>query len=136
MADYFTHFSCLFDLGTPQNAARALDLYNDAHVDDDDNRLCDGFVASRPVANSAQLWIRDESGGDPERVVAFVLLCANAFELKGLWGFEYANTCSRHLLDGFGGGAVVIDLAARQLLSRTNTSVWLATALEGGARHA
>ena len=28
MADYFTHFSCLLDVGTPQNAARALDLYN------------------------------------------------------------------------------------------------------------
>jgi len=28
MADYFTHFSCLLDVGTPQNAAHALDLYN------------------------------------------------------------------------------------------------------------
>ena len=28
MANYFTHFSCLLDVGTPQNAARALDLYN------------------------------------------------------------------------------------------------------------
>jgi hypothetical protein len=28
MADYFTHFSCLLDVGTPENAARALDLYN------------------------------------------------------------------------------------------------------------
>ena len=28
MADYFTHFSCVLDVGTPENAARALDLYN------------------------------------------------------------------------------------------------------------
>ena len=28
MADYFTHFSCLLDVGTPENAARALELYN------------------------------------------------------------------------------------------------------------
>ena len=27
MADYFTHFSCLLDVGTPENAARALELY-------------------------------------------------------------------------------------------------------------
>ena len=27
MADFFTHFSCLLDAGTPDNAARALDLY-------------------------------------------------------------------------------------------------------------
>ena len=26
MADYFTHFSCLLDVGTPDNAARAFDL--------------------------------------------------------------------------------------------------------------
>lgn len=28
MADYFTHFSCLLDVGTPDNAAAALALYN------------------------------------------------------------------------------------------------------------
>ena len=28
MADWFTHFSCLLDVGTPENAARALELYN------------------------------------------------------------------------------------------------------------
>lgn len=28
MADYFTHFSCLLDVGTSKYAARALDLYN------------------------------------------------------------------------------------------------------------
>ena len=27
MADYFTHFSCLFDVGTPDKAARALALF-------------------------------------------------------------------------------------------------------------
>lgn len=28
MADYFTHFSCLLDVRTPDNAAAALELYN------------------------------------------------------------------------------------------------------------
>lgn len=28
MADYFPHFSCLFDVGTPETAARALDLHH------------------------------------------------------------------------------------------------------------
>lgn len=27
MADFFTHFSCVLDVGTPGNAARALELY-------------------------------------------------------------------------------------------------------------
>ena len=28
MADYFTHFSCLLDVSTPDNAAAALALYS------------------------------------------------------------------------------------------------------------
>lgn len=28
MAEYFTQFSCVLDVGSPENAARALDLYN------------------------------------------------------------------------------------------------------------
>jgi hypothetical protein len=28
MTEYFTHFSCALDVGTPDNAAHALDLYN------------------------------------------------------------------------------------------------------------
>lgn len=32
MADYFTHFSCLLDVGTPENAARALNQIGRAHV--------------------------------------------------------------------------------------------------------
>ncbi len=27
MADFYTHFSCLLDVGSPDNTARALDLY-------------------------------------------------------------------------------------------------------------
>jgi hypothetical protein len=62
----------------------------------------------------SELWIHDDCSGDPERVIAFVLLCAEQFDLKGLWGFEYANTCSKPRLDAFGGGAHVIDLGARK----------------------
>src|SRR5690606_6879518 len=38
MADYYTHFSCLLDVGTPENAVRALELdrkstrLNSSHV--------------------------------------------------------------------------------------------------------
>ena len=46
MADYFTHFSCLFNLGTPENAARALDLYANRPEDEDGLRFSDGFNLS------------------------------------------------------------------------------------------
>ena len=59
---------------------------------------------------------RDEDAGDPECLIAFVLLCAEAFDLTGLWGFEYANSCSRPRLDAYGGGAHVVDLGARKAI--------------------
>ena len=58
MAVYFTNFSCLLDVGTPQNVARALDLY--ANASDDDGTLSDGFLLSSNEEGGAELWIRDE----------------------------------------------------------------------------
>ena len=48
----------------------------------------------------------DDVTGDPERLIQFVKRCAAEFGLTGRWGFQYANTCSRPRLDGFGGGAM------------------------------
>jgi hypothetical protein len=132
MADYFTHFSCLLDVGTPENAARALDLYASTPEDEDDLRPSDGFDLSIQSESGSVLWIRDDCSGDPERVIEFVLICAEQFDLKGLWGFEYANTCSKPRLDAFGGGAHVIDLGARKSVGWTSTNEWLAAALDGG----
>ena len=97
MADYFTHFSCLLDVGTPENAARALDLYN-ALTDDNaaEDPPSDGFLLSiQPEHGGTQLWVRDDVTGDPEHVIQFVKRCAKAFGLTGLWGFQYANSCSK-----------------------------------------
>ncbi len=131
MADYFTHFSCLLDMRTPENAARALELYNDLPGDEDGFRLSDGFLLSRETEGSTELWIYDDGSGDPERVIAFVLLCAETFDLQGLWGFEYHNTCSKPRLDAFGGGAHVIDLGSRKSIGWVSTNEWLAIALGG-----
>ncbi len=129
MADYFTHFSCALDVVTPDNAARALELYNDTPADDDGFSLSDGFLLSLNGESGSQLWIYDDAGGDPERVIQFVLLCAEQFDLQGLWGFEYADTCSRPRLDAFGGGAHVIDLGARKSIGCVNTNEWLTLVL-------
>ncbi len=132
MADYFTHFSCLFDVGAPENVVRALDIYGAATTPIDDLPLSRGFFLSSSQESPSNLWIHDEGSGDPECVIKFVLLCAEEFDLKGLWGFEYANTCSKPRLDAFGGGAHVIDLGARKSISWISTNEWLCRALEGG----
>lgn len=134
MADYFTHFSCLLDVGTPENAARALALYNALSEEGaSEEPPSDGFLLSiQPEHGGTALWIRDDVTGDPERVIQFVLRCAEQFQLTGRWGFQYANTCSKPRLDGFGGGAHVLDLAARETIAWTYTDGWLASVLDGG----
>ena len=136
MADYFTHFSCLLDVGTPENAARALDLYNRLSEDGaSEEPPSEGFLLSiQPEHGGSQLWMRDDVTGDPERLIQFVKRCAEEFNLTGRWGFQYANTCSRPRLDGFGGGAHVLDLATGETVDWIYTDGWLAETLsdEGG----
>jgi hypothetical protein len=134
MADYFTHFSCLLDVGTPQNAARALNLYNAlSEAGAAEEPPSEGFLVSiQPEHGGSQLWLRDDVSGDPERLIQFVKLCAAEFGLKGRWGFQYANTCSRPRLNAFGGGAHILDLGTGETVGSIDTDGWLATALDGG----
>jgi hypothetical protein len=131
MADYFTHFSCLLDVGTHENAARALDLYNALSQEGaSEDPPSDGFLLSiQPEHGGTNLWMRDDITGDPERLIQFVKRCASAFSLTGRWGFQYANTCSKPRLDGFSGGAHVLDLATGKTVDWIYTDGWLAETL-------
>ena len=134
MADYFTRFSCLLDVGSAENAARALDLFVQLR-DEDDEREDPSFrsfdLSLQDVPGSSILWIHHDDAGDVENVIAFVIRLAEDLGLSGLWGSEYSLSCSRPRLDGFGGGAHVIDLSARKSIGWTSTSEWLAVALTG-----
>lgn len=133
MAEYFTRFSCLLDVGTPQNAARALELYNTLSKQGaSEEPPSGGFLLSiEPEYGGTQLWMRDDGTGDPERLIQFVKRCATEFGLTGRWGFQYADTCSRPRLDGFGGGAHVIDLTTGDTVAWIYTDGWLAEVLDG-----
>ncbi|GBQ88423.1 hypothetical protein [Asaia krungthepensis] len=136
MADYFTHFSCLLDVGTSENAIRALDLYNALSQEGaSEEPPSEGFLLSiQPEHGGTNLWMRDDVSGDPQRVIDFVIRCAAAFHLTGRWGFQYANTCSKPRLDGFGGGGHVLDLATGETVDWIYTDGWLDQTLsdEGG----
>lgn len=134
MADYFTHFSCLIDVGTADKAARALALFHElseAEQDADDPEFAGLMLSRQDAPEGSTLWIHDDDHGDVEAVIRFVLLLADELDLTGLWGFDYALTCSRPRLDAFGGGAHVIDLGARKSIGWTSTQEWLAAALNG-----
>ena len=134
MADYFTHFSCLLDVGTPDNAARALDLYNKLSEEGaSEEPPSEGFLLSiQPEHGGTQLWMHDDVTGDPERLIQFVKICAVEFSLTGRWGFQYATTASKPRVNAFGGGAHVLDLTTGDTVAWTYTDGWLAQVLDGG----
>ena len=134
MTEFYTHFASLLDLGTPDNAARALDIYNALAAENaDEDPPSDFFALSiQPEHGGTHLWMHDDGNGDPEALIQFVKLCAAAFGLTGRWGFQYATTCSRPRTDGYGGGAHVLDLATGATVGWTYTDSWLANVLDGG----
>ncbi|SDH00745.1 hypothetical protein [Pelagibacterium luteolum] len=134
MADYFIRFSSLLDVGTPDNAARALELYNHlSKAGASEEPPSDGFLLSiQPEHGGTQLWMRDDGTGDPERLIQFVRICAATFSLTGRWGFQFANTSDRQRVGAFGGGAHVLDLATGATVAWTYTDGWLARILDGG----
>ena len=134
MADYFTHFSCLIDVGTPDKAARALALFQElraADQDADDPEVAGFDLVRQDAPEGSTLWLHDDEHGDVEAVIRFVLRLADELDLAGLWGLQYALTCSRLRFDAFGGGAHVIDLGARKSIGWTSSQEWLAAALSG-----
>jgi len=138
MADYYTHFSCLLDVGTPANAVRALDLYTQLSVDGvSEDPPSDGFALSiEPEHGGTRLWMRDDVTGDQESLITFVRICAKEFGLTGRWGFQFANSCSRPRIDAFGGGAHLMDLATGETVGWIDTHGWLADTIaddDGGA---
>ena len=134
MADYFTHFSCLLDVGTSDKAARALALFQslrEADQDADDPEIAGFDIVRQDAPDGCSLWIHNDDHGDVEAVIRFVMRLAEDLDLTGVWGFQYALTCSRPRLDAFGGGAHVIDLGARKSIGWMSTQEWLAGALNG-----
>ena len=134
MADYFTQFSCVLDLGTPDKAVGALDLFLRVREEDEasDDPEFSGFALSLLNGpGSSELWFHDDGQGDVEGVIRFVLRLAEDIDLTGLWGFDYALTCSRPRPEAFGGGAHVIDLGARKSIGWISTHEWLTAELNG-----
>lgn len=56
----------------------------------------------------------------------FVLRCAEAFDVQGSWGFSWGLTCTKPRTDGFGGGALVLDLGRRERIAWIDCADWLA----------
>ena len=131
MADYFTQFSCVLDVGSAEHAAAAEGI-RDQLADELDARdgVSLGFdMEPDPDLGAGALWISSDGYGDPEHVTTFALRCAEAFNLTGRWGFTWAFTCSKRRLNSFGGGALRLDLGARRTIDWVDCAQWLAIGL-------
>lgn len=127
MADYFTRFSCIFDVEFAENAASADEIRGELAAELDRHEgVALGFTMQ--VANEhgpGAVWPRSDEYGEPEHLIRFVLRCAEVFNLTGRWGFTLSLSCSKPRLDAFGGGAHALDLGKRQTLEDIDCSAWL-----------
>lgn len=126
MSNYYTLFSTLFPVGAAGNVAPALALYEQFADELEEQGETIGFLADAGNPHDgAHLWLQSDESGDVEHVIAFALRVAEALDLQGVWGFRWALVCSRPTLDGFGGGAQVIDLSARCTVSWVDVDDWM-----------
>ena len=126
MANYYTLLSTLFPVGSAENVAPALELYRRFRDELEEADEWIGFAAQADdPPGSADLWLHSDEDADIEHVIAFALRAAEALDLKGLWGFRWALSCSKPRLDGYGGGAQLLDLGGRRSLGWVDTAEWL-----------
>ena len=120
----------------PRTPPRSLDLYNHLfEAGASEEPPSEGFLLSiQPEHGGTQLWMRDEVTGDPERLIQFVKALRRRVQPDRLLGFSICHTCSEPRLDGFGGGADVLDLATGETVDWLYTDGWLDQTLsdEGG----
>ena len=126
MADYFTQFSVMFPVGSSTNVEPALALFRELEEQlDRDEGTSIGFTAESVDEDPTALWLYSDGHGEPEHVITFAMQCGEAFGLTGRWGFCWALSCSRTRLDGFGGGAHVLDLATGDTIEWLDCEHWL-----------
>ena len=90
MTDHRTRFSCLLDVATPANAARAFDIYSTLMAENarEDPSAEPFHLSLTPEHGATRLWLRDPGSADQKLAITFVTRCAEAFGLTGRWGLQ------------------------------------------------
>lgn len=136
MADHVTLFATELDLRSRENLVRARQIYQGVPEDAESKVLFrTGFELGMDAnAETTCLRIFAAQAGDVQALLHFVRRCAKEFGLSGPWGFEWAHSSSTPIQHGFGGGALVLDLASGDTLAWTDTHGWLVGQLAQAGR--
>ena len=121
MADYCTHFSCPLDVGTPDNAARTLDLTISFP-----KKSGGATFRSLPALDPARARRHSYRIATTTPAIGVLIqfietLRRHVQSHTGRWGFNTPFTTRGVRLDGFGGGAHVLDLATGETVDFGST---------------
>lgn len=105
MANNYTTASFLMPVGTPDNAEKAMEIFDNFEGEE----YGPGFECSIDDNDQTCLWIRSDEFIDVDSFANYAIEVGRALKLKGKFGFSWAETCSKLRLDEFGGGACIID---------------------------
>ncbi len=98
----------LFGEEAPQEGDKGYDEFTELigvyELEDEEDTL--GFDWS--FESDGALWIYAELSGNPDHVAAFVQLFLKKFRPKEAFALSWSTTCTRPLLDSFGGGAIFV----------------------------
>ena len=134
MADYLTQFSCILDVGSAENALRAERIRGElaAELYREEGGYPGFEMQVEHEFGPGALWIHSDDYGEPEHVIRFVLRCAEAFDMKGVWGFTWSHSCSKPRVDSFGGGAHVLDLGTGKTIGDIDCNQFVAELVSAG----
>jgi hypothetical protein len=126
MADHFLLFSAMGPCANREQADWLLARLKELGE-------ADGGPACAVEREGDNLWLYSEGSFNPDLVAQAICEFQAAFSTHEPWGMEWAATCSRPLVDEFGGGAVVCCDGEAQFM---NTGVWAADKLSECGRPA
>ena len=134
MADYHTQFSCILDVGSAENAARADMIRGEfaAELDRHEGENLGFDMGIDHETGPGALWIHSDEYGNPEHVISFVLRCAGELGLVGRWGFAWSYTCSKPRIDAFGGAAYVLKLTTGETVSYVDCTEFVSEHIAAG----
>jgi hypothetical protein len=141
MADYYTHFSVVYEIPEVHKdlVTRLLNgeekpieniVWPSANGDDDEDHTpqfgwkwdANAVHGGSDRKGENSIWLfSDEGEGSVDDVCAFIAYIQKRFELDQPFSIEWSNACSKLRLDAFGGGACIVYRGREYFI---NTGSW------------